>query len=117
MRYALSFCLVLLPLTAIAGTLDAPVIGGSAAPEGEWPDAAALYSSGEQGCSGTLIAPTVVLTAGHCVSDSFGPPPDTVMVGGIDEQTRAGGETIDVTNAYEYPGSQSSIYAGLLVLA
>ncbi|MGE0404629.1 MAG: trypsin-like serine protease, partial [Kofleriaceae bacterium] len=41
------------------------VIGGSAVPAGKWPDAVAVV--GAQGsCTGTLIAPDIVLTAGHC---------------------------------------------------
>src|SRR5436853_7921248 len=43
----------------------APVIGGTAAPPGKWPDAVGVL--GAQGaCTGTLIAPDVVITAGHC---------------------------------------------------
>ena len=42
------------------------VVGGEEAPEGRWPDAAAIWSGREVGCTGTLIAPDVVLTAGHC---------------------------------------------------
>jgi len=113
MRYALSFALVLLPLTALAGTVNAPVIGGGASPAGKWPDAAALYFGGQQGCSGTLIAPTVVLTAGHCVIDGR---PGTAMVGAVDENNPVGGEKISVIQAYEYPSSQSTVDAAVLIL-
>src|SRR5688500_1012701 len=41
-----------------------PVIGGTAVPAGKWPDAVAVLGQGS--CTGTLIAPDVVLTAGHC---------------------------------------------------
>src|SRR5512138_3522047 len=49
----------------LEGTGPAPIVGGSEVPAGKWPDAVAVL--GAQGsCTGTLIAPTVVLTAGHC---------------------------------------------------
>ncbi|HEY0251609.1 MAG TPA: trypsin-like serine protease [Kofleriaceae bacterium] len=58
---ALLFVLAIEAL-ASAGT---PVVGGTSVPSGKWPDAVAIL--GKTGtCSGTLIAPTVVLTAGHC---------------------------------------------------
>lgn len=45
----------------------APIVGGEPASEGDWPAVAALYGAGGQfACTGTLIAPDVVLTAGHC---------------------------------------------------
>ena len=80
MRFALSIALVALPALAYAedgGTTEAtrpdvvkavPIIGGTQAPPGKWPDAVAvIYGGAGQECSGTLIAPTVVITAGHCV--------------------------------------------------
>lgn len=43
------------------------VVGGAPAPEGAWPDAAGIVFGGQYvGCTGTLVAPTVVLTAAHC---------------------------------------------------
>jgi secreted trypsin-like serine protease len=77
MRYALSVALLALPMTALAGPVAEPVIGGSAAPAGKWPDAAAVLWSGEQACTGTLIAPNVVITPGHC-GDPRQPDPGLV---------------------------------------
>jgi len=42
------------------------VVGGNPVPEGKWEDAAAVYHGEEAGCTGVLVAPDVVLTAGHC---------------------------------------------------
>lgn len=48
---------------ALGGTR---VIGGKAVREGEFLDCVAVGSDAQWGCSGTLIGPNVVLTAGHC---------------------------------------------------
>src|SRR4030095_12862362 len=58
--------LALAPALALASSGDPMrVIGGTEVPAGKWPDAVAVL--GAQGsCTGTLIAPDVVLTAGHC---------------------------------------------------
>jgi len=68
---------------AHAGPTKAPVIGGAPAAAGKWPDIVAIYSvypgNGStipdvvvRACTGTLIAPTVVLTAAHCLFDEDG---------------------------------------------
>jgi hypothetical protein len=49
------------------GQQDAPIIGGSKATA--YPEAALIDMSGSA-CSGALIAPRVVLTAGHCIGGS-----------------------------------------------
>jgi len=55
------------------GTAQGEVIGGQMTPEGQFPGVGALYlpSFGGTMCTGTLIAPDVVLTAGHCVEPLF----------------------------------------------
>lgn len=124
MRYVLSLALVASPLTALAEdggtttrprieTKDQAVIGGSTAAAGKWPDAAALLWGGEQACTGTLVAPTLVLTAGHCVA---GGAPNYVLLNAISETDVTGGERIRVKSWNEYPSSQSSVDAAVLVL-
>ncbi|MFI0371940.1 S1 family peptidase [Actinomadura sp. 1N219] len=61
---------------ALAGP---PIIGGSFATDAEAPWAASIYrSTGSFTCSGTIIAPTWVLTARHCVSSGI-----SVRVGSV----------------------------------
>ena len=49
--------------------ISKPVIGGEITPEGEFPCVGALWLSSQNTfeCTGTLIAPDVVLTAAHCI--------------------------------------------------
>jgi endonuclease G len=79
----------------------AEVMGGSNAPDGKWPDIAAVNFAGQQGCTGTLIAPTVVLTAGHCNDAEL----DSVLVGTASLNRAADGETIAVAQRIEYESS------------
>jgi secreted trypsin-like serine protease len=66
----------LLALAVPAGTsagARASIVGGTAAAGEEWPWAAFVLAADRKGegfsCTGTVVAPTVVLTAGHCVED------------------------------------------------
>ena len=82
---------------AAAGTL--PIIGGHDATAGEWPDAVAVIVNGKATCGGVLVAPDVVVTAGHCCGDpgsTLDPPPDHVRVGALTLSDPTSGETIAV---------------------
>ena len=105
----------LAPVSAAAGPGPAPVIGGTAVPEGTWRDTAAVLFGGEQGCTGVLVAPTVVLTAGHCTDPAEGDLPDGVLIGTNSLARPSAGETIDLTKVVFHPGGVYDI--GLLVLA
>ncbi len=91
---------------------DPLVVGGSRVPDGKWQDAAAIMSSyGGAVCSGTLIAPDVVLTAGHCIGMG-----SSVVLGSTD-LNQSGGEEIDIIQQTEYPNSYNTYDVGLLKLA
>lgn len=82
-------------------------MGGSDAPAGKWPDVAAVNFAGQQGCTGTLIAPTVVLTAGHCND----PELDSVLVGTASLARAQDGELVEVARRIPYestPGAGDS---------
>jgi V8-like Glu-specific endopeptidase len=108
------------PATPSLATHEAPVIGGSASPAGKWPDTAALLWGGYQECTGTLIAPTVVLTAAHCIEGYTGgiDLPDQVLVGGTSLSRRhQEGELISVTRGVMYPNAWTTVDAAILILA
>ena len=120
MRFSVALSLCALPLVACTiddlstAQVEQDVIGGAAAPAGKWPDTVAVLWDGEQACTGTLVAPTVVITAGHCV---IGGAPDHVLIGASKLSAPGEGETIAIAKATEYTNSQNSIDAGILVLA
>jgi secreted trypsin-like serine protease len=89
------------------GVDESAVLGGTNAPAGKWPDIAAVRARSEQFCSGTLIAPTVVLTAGHCNDPTL----DNVLIGTSSLSRPSEGEVIKVVKRLEYesaPGKNDS---------
>src|SRR3569833_634846 len=93
-------------LAASTATADAPVSGGTDAAPGKWPDVAAILLpiDGEVAlCTGTLIAPTVVLTAGHCYDRVSAPLPDNVLIGTASLGRPSDGEIIPIARGYVYP--------------
>jgi hypothetical protein len=102
--------IALLPVFLISTLAHAaPVVGGSNAPEGLWDDCAAVYFGNQVGCTGTLIAPNLVLTAAHCI-------------GGISKVKLATnnynqpGEEIRVIREIAHPQHWSNYDVGVLVL-
>lgn len=97
--------------TASAGTANAPVVGGSTAPLGKWPDAVAVLGT-KGSCTGTLIAPDVVLTAGHCAEIE-----PTVVIANTNDYTSPDGARIEITSTTAYPDWQHSYDISVIVLA
>lgn len=92
-------------------TRDERIVGGSVAPSGAWPSQVGLllvsrpdnYSA--QFCGGTLISPTWVLTAGHCVEDDGWSPSASsidILVG--TQSLDSGGTRIRAAEIRVHPG-------------
>jgi MYXO-CTERM domain-containing protein len=89
---------------------DAPVVGGSRVPLGKWRDVVAVLAR-DASCTGTLVAPDVVLTAGHCI----GVDPVEVVVDTVD-YAELGGDHIPVKWARAYPGWEDRYDVGVVML-
>jgi secreted trypsin-like serine protease len=78
------------------------IVGGARADPAQWPYAAAIFRKGHMHCSGSVIGPTKVLTAGHCV-DGFNVANFQVIVGRPNLRDGAVGQTVGVSSGRVHP--------------
>ena len=86
-----------------------PVIGGTQVPAGTWPDAVAVLGQGS--CTGTLIAPDVVLTAGHCEGAQM-----TEVIANTTDYQGSGGIRSTIKSITAYPNWETSYDVSVIVL-
>jgi uncharacterized protein (TIGR03382 family) len=91
------------------GDVVSEVIGGTQVPAGKWPDTVAVLGQGS--CTGTLIAPDVVLTAGHCVDANM-----TEVVANTTDYAGAGGIRSTIKSITAYPNWETSYDVAVIVL-
>lgn len=80
----------------IAGSQQ-PVLGGTPQPAGAYPTVAAIHVQGVGDCTGTLVTPTLVLTAAHCIDPAVAGFPDQTAV---TANTFVGFDVVDVLGAW-----------------
>ncbi|MFD7413639.1 S1 family peptidase [Kitasatospora purpeofusca] len=98
-RRPLAVLLAAAGLVAVAAGPAAAVRGGSDTTTKQHPFVVALETAdGQQWCTGALIAPTKVLTAGHCVANADDPTALRVIAGRTD-LTGTGGQERRVRSA------------------
>jgi hypothetical protein len=95
--------------SAFASNGSLRVVGGHQVAPGDWRDAAGVHYNHDVGCTGVLIAPDVVLTAGHCTGGVR-----SVILDSTDYLVP--GEEIGVAQQIEYPNSWSTYDIGVLLL-
>ncbi|HEV7561987.1 MAG TPA: serine protease [Solirubrobacterales bacterium] len=116
------------PTGASAASAKASIIGGHAASIAELPYLA--YIEGEDAvtpyaCTGTVVAPRVILTAGHCVEDlesgTIAPAEGFAVATGVSDLNQVTKANVSlVSQALVFPGFKPSKLqgdAGLLILA
>jgi secreted trypsin-like serine protease len=126
-------CALIVALFLPASSLAAPgasasIIGGKATPISELPWLAYIEASnGSSGfaCTGTVIAPRVILTAGHCADDleqgGLTPPREYAVVTGVTDIAQVGpAAALEVSETHVFPGFDPGRLTGdaaLLILA
>jgi len=111
-KLTVSLFLVSTVATAVASPPPPPIVGGQTAKPGAWPDVVAVLAP-DGACTGTLIAPDVVLTAGHCTTEIT---PSVVVIDTID-YGKPGGEIIAVKSVVGYPNWEHAYDVGVVMLA
>lgn len=113
MRAAVPACLLALALLAGAAgahaergapgpVAQASIIGGGTANPAKWQFMAALLRKGRLHCGGSVISPTKVLTAAHCI-EGFKVSTLSVAIGRTKLTDTATGESIGVAGAVAHP--------------
>jgi uncharacterized protein (TIGR03382 family) len=87
------------------------IVGGETVPAGRWPDTVAVLGTNGS-CTGTLIAPDLVLTAGHCANIN----PTRVVANTVD-YAQPQGIRVNVTRTTAYPNWQTMYDVAVVELA
>lgn len=75
------------------------------------PGSVALTVDGQAFCTGTLVTPTVVVTAAHCISPDIGSPPWQFVEVFFGSDVSAGGVFIPLEDGLGHPNWDSSLQA------
>lgn len=88
----------------LGGLASTEIVGGRVVEPGEYPDAVGIvFYQSYVGCTGTLVAPNVVITAGHCLDDVV-----THVVVGASAWTDEGIEVVEVEQTWIHPSYRNA---------
>ncbi|MFL5908007.1 MAG: S1 family peptidase [Solirubrobacterales bacterium] len=90
------------PAVTAAPPAHRSIVGGGPADPSQWPYAVAIYRKGHLHCGGSVIGPTKVLTAAHCVQ-GFNVANFEVIVGRPNLRDQAAGQAIGVASGRVHP--------------
>jgi secreted trypsin-like serine protease len=118
-------CVLMLALAlpvgaAASGGAQASIVGGRPASIAEFPSLAFIEAhEGKHGfaCSGTVVAPRVVLTAAHCVEEietgTITPAANYAVATGVTDPSEAGiGNVFHIAETHVFPGFDPGILHG-----
>ena len=91
------------------------IVGGAPANAAQWPYAVAIFRKGHMHCTGSVIGPTRVLTAAHCIH-GFNLSRFQVIVGRPDLRTRTAGQVIPVSAGRVHPDFEQTALHDVAVL-
>lgn len=89
------------------GPARSSIVGGGVADSASWPFVAAVFRKGRLHCGGSVISPTKVLTAAHCVL-GFNLSNFAVVIGRTDLRAEGTGTSIGVTAGVTHPDYANS---------
>src|SRR5262249_47191359 len=122
-RFGIAVLVLAVSVIVFAAPADA-IVGGDAAPVGQWPWMAAILDSSEtdagmaQFCGGVVIGQRRILTAAHCVIDRTSDEVDVLV--GRTRLSEKQGRRIGVRSISVFPGfvdgSQRGLDAAVLTL-
>jgi secreted trypsin-like serine protease len=106
---------VVVPGTSAAPRAHSSIVGGAPADPAQWAYSVAIYRKGHLHCGGSVIGPTMILTAGHCV-DGFNVANFQVIIGRPDLRNATVGESIGVTSGRVHPDFEQTALHDVAVL-
>jgi secreted trypsin-like serine protease len=110
-------CLLVVAVAPAGGSPQArsSIVGGAPANAAQWPYVVAIFRKGHMHCTGTVIGPTRVLTAAHCIH-GFNLANFQVITGRPELRNPSTGEVIPVASGRVHPDFEQTGLHDIAVL-